>query len=168
MPLNYDGPYKSPQDLINEFEKLVTQCNDSRYTIAITSNKYQHNNRAKLEKNGFKQKIEFLSSHGNDETLTLWLKVNSKANKPKNKQISLPATNCSVMYSRNELYRICHITIKDGIKDIVPNNFKRLEKTPIWFFIQENKLVKVNGKIKENKTPPELVNIKQLKVVQFK
>lgn len=173
MPLNDGYSYNATEDSIRELKHLL-QNKNSKYLMAITSNRYQKNNLEFLKDNNFEEKVLFYSSHGDNETLTLWLKTNKKVTKSKKPATSLPHPNCSVIYScdMSSLYgkRICHITLKKDSKDLLPNGFRQLEKTPIWFYIQDGKLVDINGKTKNNKKVDngyENFEFKDLEVIKF-
>lgn len=154
----FSGQYfPNSKTLLKAFEKdflLSNVLNKYKYLFAITADKRQYEARQYFIKHGFRDVKYFYSSHGgakaNDETLTLWVKINEKydsdlrkkEDKDEGEAITTYA-NCTVNYGRENDY-VCQITSKgpaDTIKSLKNLGFSRVKNTNIWFKIKKDKLV---------------------------
>lgn len=122
-----------------------------KYLTAITANSFQELPRQVLTKNGFKQVITFKSSHGGDQTLTLWYKTRKEKIPTSKTEIYLPTYNCTIDYGdigSNKIFIIAADNLKD--KQKYKPNFIRIPKTPIWYSVKDIHIVegKSTGKWK--------------------
>lgn len=135
-----DSGYSSNSSM-KELEKSIDAAK-FKYVIAVTANKHQKHTWNTLKDYGFKSIVTFNSSHdNNDETLTIWLKINNRIRKTAdNTKLRAPGWNCSVIYNSTERYR-CNIFLSDKHNDRLIN-FRRIPKTPIYYKIKIGKIVK--------------------------
>jgi hypothetical protein len=145
MPMIYSS-YKSPEKDFDDLRDILEKAK-FKYQFAITADTYQHKNHEILISNGFKPKLSFLSSHGKQEALTLWLKIRKTSPKLSDIKISHPLDNCTVTYNRNNNMLICNIAVKQNNNDILPFAYRRIPNTPIYFKINDKHIVK--GRIKK-------------------
>lgn len=116
------------------------------YLFAVTANKFQTNSFNLLKKHGFREVVEFYSSHGQHETLTLFTKTQEDINfdfEKANLEICNYGLNCSISINRDSLYR-CVITSQnpgETFEYLKNLKFKRIKNTPIWFKIEEKFII---------------------------
>lgn len=139
--MEYDGygeDYSKRES--KELLKLINEPK-SKFTLAITANKWQKAALNTLKNNGFKEEVTFQSSHNDiSETLTLWVKVNKDIKvAPKIKKEN-PTANCSVTYHKRTNERF-NITTSDSKKSL-PKGFVRVKNTPIYFAVKKEHIVK--------------------------
>lgn len=156
MGYSYPG-YKSDEVEFENFEKLLKELK-FKYLLAVT-NCYQVRSCNILKNNGFKKKVTFLSSHNrDDETLTVWVKVNKKAANLSKGDITYPSRNCSITYDKSAVNLRCCLIAAPAKSN--PDGFKRIAGTPIWFKIEDCFIV--NSKSKVN----EIINVSGFKPVK--
>jgi hypothetical protein len=137
MPQRYSF-YSSTNTKYEEFETEIKNLK-YKYLLAVTANFYQKDSRETLQKQGFKEIITFLSTHGGQETLTLWVKIQESENKEP-EPITTPSSNCTVHYSRQS-GRFRLTLNKTGVS-LKLRGWKNVDNTPIWYSVAPRFIVK--------------------------
>ncbi len=151
--LGYENGNKIDPNIAEEIKKAK-----HKYLMAVTANMTQQQAVATFRKHGFKQIVTFYSSHGDDETLTVWAKIQNKYQKKAPVETNSPGGNCSVIYTRQTEYiPICSLTAENprNAQDALPKGFMRIKDTPIYFRINDKYIVgnpKLPKAIKVKKT----------------
>lgn len=147
LPQNYAGYGNNTQTKAahNLLEKQLKES-DFKYQMAITANCFQQDTGHTLKRHGFKDQCSFYSYHGKNENLTFWYKINKKYKDNYIEPFDYDLWNCSVSYDRNI---IRHLTIviqklQEKNEDLIKLGYKNIDKTPIWFKINDEKIIEVD------------------------
>ena len=157
MPFDiHDGYHPHPaknkeetQELYNLFDLYLKSPKvlNFPYLFAFTANKFQTNSAGILLKNGFREVVEFYSSHGPHETLTLFTKTQEDSFdnfNDKDLVIHRAGLNCTIATNR-DFYYVCNITSQnpgESFEDMKNLGYTRVKDTPIWFKICKENIIK--------------------------
>ena len=135
----YGASAKEIQDFLDKIKAAPY-----RYLVAVTANQYQAKTGQILEKNGFKSIINFMSSHNTPgETMTLWYKYNKNKKLTDDAPIKQPNSNCTVTWKEHVPGKRFNLITFKG-KKYKPGwlgDYKRLDKTPIYYKVDGDKNV---------------------------
>lgn len=137
LPIDYQNGYYTGGSM--ELLEKKLRLNKSKYSFAITADKFQGHCFPLLKKFCFKKIITFKSSHNRqDENLTLWVNSKKKYKKINRKKQNYP-WNCSVGFGPDHINsRFCFLTnSKEKTKE-----FQKVKNVPFYFKVHKKHVAK--------------------------